>query len=310
MKSDISVIIPFLNEEENMAALCSTLDNYAVDKPFSIEAVFVDDGSTDRSVKILSQYSFKVIHAKIIRFSRNYGSHAALRAGVSRANGEYCMFFSADLQEPVELIGLLYERINQDYDMVGVQKGKVKVSFSEKITSKITYKLFRKFAVPNFPEGGINNVLFNQKVREQLNKNVELNSSIFLQILTMGYNFTTITCDYIERKMGKSKWTLSKKIKMFIDSFVAFSFAPIRFISILGCLMAFLGFTFALIVVIIRMFNLYPISIGWPTLISILMIGFGVTNISLGIIAEYLWRTLDAARSRPLFIIDEERELK
>jgi len=310
MKSDISVIIPFLNEEENMVDLCNTLDKYAVDKPFSIEAIFVDDGSTDRSVEILCQYLFKSLHAKVICLSKNYGSHAAIRAGISRSSGEYCMFFSADLQEPVELIGLLYEKITQGYDMVGVQKGKVKVSLFERIPSIITYKLTKKFAVANFPEGGINNVLFNHKVREQLNNNIELNSSIFLQILTMGYKFTTITCDYIERKKGKSKWTFGKKIKMFIDSFVAFSFAPIRFISMLGIFMAILGFAFALMIVILRIFDLYPISIGWPTLISILMIGFGVTNISLGIIAEYLWRTLDAARGRPLFIIDEERELR
>ena len=152
--------------------------------------------------------------------------------------------------------------------------------------------------------------MFNAKIRDNLNRHIEANSSIFLQILNMGYRFTLITCNYKERAKGKSKWTLGKKVKLFIDSFVAFSFAPIRFISVLGILLAVLGFLFGLSVVIIRLFHLYPLSLGWPTLVSVLTIGFGITNISLGIIAEYLWRTLDAARDRPVFLIDEEIPLE
>ena len=309
MKTNISVIIPFLNEEENIPELCMSLDKYAAGKPFSIEVVFVDDGSTDSSVELLTKYPFKTVSAKLIKLSKNYGSHAAIRAGVEKASGEYCMFFSADLQEPVELIGTLYEKINENFDAVMVQKGQVKVSISEKLFSKTYAKLMRKFAVPQFPDGGVNNIMFNQKIRQELNKNKEQNSSIFLQILSMGFKTTIITCNYKERKKGKSKWTLSAKIKLFIDSFVSFSFFPIRLISALGCAMAFFGFIFALIVVIIRIFGIYQLSMGWPTLISILSIGFGITNISLGIIAEYLWRTLDASRNRPLYIIDKEIEL-
>jgi dolichol-phosphate mannosyltransferase len=310
MKNDISVIIPFLNEEDNIIDLCDTLENFVVEKSFSVEVIFVDDGSTDRSVDILSKYKFKSLSAKVIKLSRNYGSHAALRAGVSRASGDYCMFFSADLQEPVELISLLYERVIQGYDMVGVQKGEVRISLFENLFSKLSHVLIKKFAVNMFPVGGINNLMFNNKIKDQLNQNVELNSSIFLQILNMGFKSTMITCDYIERKKGKSKWTFNKKIKIFIDTFVSFSFVPIRLISIIGFLMAFFGFIFALIIAIIRIFNIYPLSIGWPTLICILMICFGVTNISLGVIAEYLWRTLDASRGRPLYIINEEKDLK
>ena len=124
MKTDISVIVPFLNEEENIFSLCETLDGYAAGKPYRLEVLFVDDGSTDRSVERLREYAFQHIQARILRLSQNYGSHAALRAGVARAQSEYCMFFSADLQEPVELIGMLYDKIREGYDLVGVQKVK------------------------------------------------------------------------------------------------------------------------------------------------------------------------------------------
>ncbi|HPZ88515.1 MAG TPA: glycosyl transferase family 2, partial [Flavihumibacter sp.] len=98
--------------------------------------------------------------------------------------------------------------------------------------------------------------------------------------------------------------TLSKKIKLLIDSFVAFSFAPIRLVSFVGIMFFVLGILWSVYIIIRKIF-FDDLAAGWPALLSILMIGFGITNISLGVIAEYLWRTLDASRKRPVFIIDE-----
>ncbi|MCS6796684.1 MAG: glycosyl transferase family 2, partial [Raineya sp.] len=141
-------------------------------------------------------------------------------------------------------------------------------------------------------------------VQKLLNENIEANSSIFLQILTLGFSQSSISYQKQPRKAGKSKWTLSKKVKMLIDSFVAFSFFPIRLVSVVGIFLFIAGVVFASYL-IARKLILDDIKEGWTALVSILMIGFGVTNISLGIIAEYLWRTLDASRKRPVFIIDE-----
>src|SRR6185503_16883248 len=146
------------------------------------------------------------------------------------------------------------------------------------------------------------------KVAAEVNKNVEANSSIFLQILGMGFRQTSITYKKRERKTGVSKWTLSKKIKLFIDSFVAFSYAPIRFVTIVGIIFFFVGVLWSAYIVF-RKIAFDDLKAGWPAMMSILMIGFGVTNISLGIIAEYLWRTLDASRKRQVFIIDDIKEL-
>ena len=145
---------------------------------------------------------------------------------------------------------------------------------------------------------------FNKKVKENLDRNIEVNSSLQLQIFTLGYHSENVYYDKKERKVGKSKWTFSKKIKLFIDSFVAFSFAPIRMVSIIGILFFIAGAIWT-IYIVIRKLLFDDLASGWPALMSILMIGFGITNISLGIIAEYLWRTLDASRKRPLFIIDD-----
>jgi dolichol-phosphate mannosyltransferase len=151
--------------------------------------------------------------------------------------------------------------------------------------------------------------MFNRKVADEVNKNVEANSSIFLQILGLGFRQESISYKKRERQTGVSKWTLSKKIKLFIDSFVAFSYAPIRFVTIVGIIFFIVGMIWTLYIVIRKIF-FQDLAAGWPALMSILMIGFGITNISLGIIAEYLWRTLDASRKRQVYIIDEIKILK
>jgi dolichol-phosphate mannosyltransferase len=137
---------------------------------------------------------------------------------------------------------------------------------------------------------------------------VENNSSIFLQILTFGFKQDFIFYDKQPRQKGKSKWTLGKKIKLFIDSFIAFSYAPIRFVTAVGIFLFVVGILFSGYL-IFRKLAYDNLESGWPMLISILTLGFGITNISLGIIAEYLWRTLDSSRKRPVFIIDEIIEL-
>ena len=125
----------------------------------------------------------------------------------------------------------------------------------------------------------------------------------------LGFNQTKITYTKEDRLYGKSKWTLSKKIKLFLDTFLAFSYAPIRFVTIVGILFFALGFVWTGYI-IFRTILVGDLSSGWPSLISILMIGFGVTNISLGIIAEYMWRTMELSTKRPTFIIESIKEFR
>jgi dolichol-phosphate mannosyltransferase len=305
MQADISIITPVFNESENIDSLCSALDDYAFNKPYTLELIFVDDGSKDDSFERIEHYPFKNCKTKLVALSKNFGSHAAVRAGLQQATGKYTMFFSADLQEPVSLIDKLYCKIIEGYDVVYVYKEETQVKKSERFFSHMYATLIRRFAVPEFPEGGLNNYMICEKVRNVLVANVEANSSIMLQVVSLGFKSTSISCKYLQRMRGTSKWTLSRKIKMFIDSFVAFSYFPVRAVSLLGIFLALIGFIYGLYIIIVRLFNLFPFSAGFPTLVSLLLIGFGLTNLSLGVIAEYLWRTLDAARGRPVFLIDK-----
>lgn len=306
----VSLVIPFLNEEPNLPILLNELEQYSKDLDFWLEVVFVDDGSSDRSCEIINSANPKNFSAKLVRLSRNYGSHAAIRAGILHASAPNCTFIGADLQEPLEMVTRMVSKMREGYDIVCVQKHNVEAGFATRMFTRIYTSLVRKYAVPGFPSGNVNNILINEKVKEQLNRHIECNSSVSLQIINMGYRQALIDCDFQARMHGKSKWTLGKKIKLFIDSFVAFSFMPIRLVSIVGIIMAILGFLFGLAIVINKLVNPLAVIEGYATLAALILFSSGVTNISLGIIAEYLWRAYDASRKRPPFVVSDVQQIK
>ncbi|MDB5119079.1 MAG: glycosyl transferase family 2 [Sphingobacteriales bacterium] len=301
----ITVIIPIFNEYAGIPFLVKSLNRFFKENAdFKGEVIFVNDGSTDQSANLLTEIVHETYGAKVINLSRNFGSHAALRAGVAHASGDYICFNYADLQDPLELITIMIVKMEQGNGIVWAQRETGSISVIERIFSTSYAYLMKKFAFDNFPDKGFDIVMFDKKVAKELVRNVEANSSIFLQILGLGFRQTSITYKKRDRQTGKSKWTLSKKIKLFVDSFVAFSFAPIRLVSIIGILFFLLGLAWTGYIVFRKLF-FDDLASGWPALVSILMLGFGITNIALGIIAEYLWRTLDASRKRPVYIIDE-----
>jgi len=300
---ELDIIIPFLNEYGALPHLIDELTRFSQQHPdLHFHVIFVDDGSTDGSHTYLQAQGNLPFPASLLILSKNFGSHSALRAGLTYSTAPYITFMYADLQDPLDLIPQMFSKIHKGCSIVWANRVGNSNVLWELFFSKIYSGLMRKFAVSNYPDTGFDVVIFTQQVRDLLNKNVESNSSLFLQILTYGFPQDTISYQKRARKSGTSKWTLSKKIKVFIDSFVTFSYAPVRLVSIIGIAFAIIGIIWMLIIVI-QAFSIGGMVIGWPTLICVLLIGFGVTNFSLGILAEYLWRTLEAARNRPVFVV-------
>ncbi|MCB9252332.1 MAG: glycosyltransferase [Flavobacteriales bacterium] len=306
---NLSVIIPVYNEEESLPGLFENLEYFFNTKyDQNTEIVFVDDGSTDRTAELILNNRSRSYPSKLVRLSKNYGSHAALNAGVSVASGELIVNLNADLQDPLELIPKLSEKIHEGNDIVWAHRKTTQTGIVEKTFSGLFALLVQKFINKNYPGSGLDVVMYNSKVRKQLLENQEINSSYFLQIMNLGFNQDSIYFDRKERKLGRSKWSLSKKIKLMLDTFVSFSYAPVRLVTIVGILFSLIGFMW-MIYIIFRKIFVGDLVSGWPALISILMLGFGITNLSLGIIAEYLWRILDASRNRKSYIISEVKEI-
>ena len=238
---DITVIIPFLNEESNIDRLGSELMNFIKSKPgIQFEVILVNDGSTDNSVEVIKRTAFPPL-TKLISFSQNYGSHAALRAGIMHSKGKYITFLYADLQDPIENIGIMYEKAQEGNDIIWAHRAGTQNSFLERWFSKFYSRLMQKYVNRKYPNKGFDVVLFNRKVADAVNKNIEGNSSVFLQVLNLGFRQDFVEYKKVARKAGKSKWTIAKKIKLLIDSFVAFSFAPIRLVSFIGIIFFIVG---------------------------------------------------------------------
>ena len=307
-KNLVSIVIPIYNEEDGIHILIKKISEYYLVRKFEFEIIFVNDGSKDLSHQEILKYKPLQFPCKLISLSRNFGAHAAVRAGFNISKGKLTTCIPADLQISFDAIEILYLKALEGFDIVyGVREVKDSGTFG-KMFSRLYARLMQKYVNKDFPFKGLETLMISEKVKDSFNKNIESNSSVFLQALSIGFNKSFIDIEKSDRKTGKSKWTVSNKIKLLIDSFVAFSYAPIRFVSFIGISFFVIG-VFWTIYVIIRNFLYDDIASGWPALTSILLLGFGITNIGLGIIAEYLWRTLDSSRNRPVFIIDDIVEL-
>jgi dolichol-phosphate mannosyltransferase len=297
----ISVIIPIKDEEENIPSLYQRLHSLSLGIQHNFEFIFVDDGSTDRSYSILRDMALRDRRVKVIKFSRNFGSHAGCMAGLLFSNGDACVFISADMQEPPEVIKSFIEHWEKGYEVViGCREdGSV-----NNIFSSVYYFFVKNYALGNIPTKGTDFFLIDKKVRNAISSMEEKNTSVFGLILWCGFRQIFLPYKREKRSKGASKWTLGKKIKLFIDTFVSFSFFPIRMMSVMGIAVAFIGFVYAVIIIFNRFFLAHAIE-GWSSLMVALLLVSGIQMLMLGMLGEYLWRNYDESRHRPSFIVSE-----
>lgn len=303
--SKLSIVIPVYFNELNLEDLYADLQKKVLPFLPDYELVFVDDGSQDRSYEILLQLAKVDKKIKLVKLSRNFGSHAAILAGLSHCTGDCAMMKAADLQEPSEMILDMFEKWKNGNNVVLAVRSGRQESAVQKWFSNTYYKIMRKIAIKNMPEGGFDCFLIDRKVIQVLTLMDEKNSSLMAQILWAGFKTDMVYYVRLEREKGKSRWTLSKKIKLFIDSILSFSYFPIRFITGLGVFVVFVTFIYMIYILLNKFLVGIPVE-GWTTLMITNLFFYGLILLTLGMIGEYLWRTFDAARSRPTYIVEEE----
>ncbi len=303
----VSVIIPCYYNELNIPATTAELLNNERRFPTEVEFEYmmVDDGSKDNTLNALKkfkeQYPEKV---KIIKLSGNFGSYNAIQAGMKYATGDCTVVIAADLQDPPELMVKMYEYWSKGVKLVVANRNNREDSFTARIFSQQYQKLIRKYALPNLPKGGFDYCLFDKQLREEVIALNENNTNSLYLLMWLKYDYVAIPYTRTAREVGKSRWTLKKKIKLFIDSFVSFSYAPLRLITVSGLIMGILSFVYALYVLFARLTGLIQLE-GWTTMMVVFLLVAAFQMISIGIIGEYLWRNLEASRKRPAYIVDE-----
>ena len=271
------------------------------------EIVMVDDGSGDNSWNVMNEIRTMDENVRLVKLSRNFGEHAALLAGLSVSTGDCAVTKQADLQEDSTLILDMYESWKQGNKVVlavrrSRDESKVKVFFAN-----MYYALIRKFVNKDMPVGGCDCYLIDRQVIQVLELLDEKNSSLTLQVLWAGFKTDKIYFDRKDREKGVSRWTFAKKFKLVIDSMMSFSYAPIRFMSYVGIIFDIIA-VILFISVLVEYFTVGTPIAGWPSLMCVVLCSSGLILLMMGILGEYLWRVLDAARNRPPFIIDEIKE--
>lgn len=304
----LSLIIPLYKSEMNVYNAYYEIRRILLDREngFETELIFVNDGSPDKSIDIVKEIYEKDNRVKYISFSRNFGMHAAILAGMEVASGDCISSISCDLQDPLELLIEMFRKWQEGNKVVLANRQERDDPFFTKLFANIYYKLLRKNGLKSMPDGGFDFYLIDKQVKDDLIKMKEKNSDIHCQIVWLGYKPYIFKYKRKNRKAGKSSWTFKKKVKLFIDSFVSFSYAPINLVTSLGFLMSILGLVFAVKVLIDRLLSNIDVE-GWSSLIIVILIIGGVQLIMLGIIGEYLWRNFDETRKRPNYVIDEKR---
>ena len=303
----LSIIIPCYFNEDNIPVTTERLLQNETSFPndVSFEYVFVDDGSKDNTFsRLMEFYNNFPQKVKVVKLVANVGSYNAILAGMNFASGDCCVVLAADLQDPPELIVKMYQYWTRGNRLVVANREKREDPFFQSLFSNITHFLTRKFALKNFPKGGFDLVLFDQKLCDEIVRINERNTNTLTLLLWLGYDYVTIPYVRKKRDIGKSRWTLSKKVKLFIDSFVAFSFFPIRLITSVGLILGLLSFLYGMFLIIARLSGLVQVQ-GWTSMMVVMLFVSSFQMIALGIIGEYVWRALDASRERPNFIIDQ-----
>ncbi len=303
----ITIITPcFFNELNIPVTAAKLLSNEKLfDQDVTFEYILVDDGSRDGTwnelIKFQSQFPQKV---KVIKLVRNFSSTNAVFAALKFATGDCNVIISADLQDPPELIHALYTHWRKGYKLVLANRSNREESGFQKFFSNTTHWLVQKFGLRNLPDGGFDMNLFDREIKDVLVKMNDKNSYFPYLLIWLGYDYVSIPYVRKKREIGKSTYTVSKKIKAFIDSFVAFSYFPIRAISITGITLGIIAFFYGAFIIVTKLSGLVPVG-GWTTIMVVLLFVSSFQMTALGIIGEYVWRGLEAARNRPNYIIDQ-----
>lgn len=300
-----SIVVPVYYNESNLSDTIHHLLALADSLPeYRMELVMVDDGSGDNSLGVLREFQLKYPDIiKVVKLTRNFGSMAAIQAGFTIATGDCVGMISADLQDPPEIFLDMIAHWEKGNKAVFAIRQDREENLLQKILSNIYYSLIRKLAIGNYPAGGFDFFLVDRQVVTELNRINEKNTNLMTLAFWLGFQPVMIPYVRRQRSKGRSRWTFAKKVKLFIDTFVAFSFFPIRILSIMGLVVAMGSFLYGAFVLFYWLF--YGIEVkGYVPIIVVLSFNSGLQMAMLGVLGEYLWRTLDEVRRRPHFVID------
>lgn len=305
-KKLISIIVPMYFEEEVANECYNRLTEVMKKSELNYELIFVNDGSTDKTLPILKEIAKNDERAKIISFSRNFGHQNAVTAGIFEATGDALVIIDADLQDPPELIPDFVAKWEEGYDVVYAKRKQRKgETWFKLLTAKCFYKFLHSMSEVEIPKDTGDFRLIDRKVAEVFKNMPERNRFIRGMMSWIGFKQYALEYERQERFAGTTKYPLKKMLKFASDGIIAFSSKPLKIISYIGCITIFFSIILLIYSLVIRIIgvNAQP---GWTSIIMAISLFSGVQLLSLGIIGQYIARIYDESKNRPLYIVDEK----
>ncbi len=309
-KVNISIVVPCFNEQETVTIFYNEVSKVMQKMNFSdsSEFIFVDDGSSDKTLEIIKALAKKDKKVHYISFSRNFGKEAALYAGLSKASGKYTAVMDADLQDPPSLLPQMLEAIEKEgYDCAASRRVTRKNEpIIRSFFARAFYRIMGKMSDVPVVDGARDFRLITEKYKNAVLSLCERNRFTKGIFPWVGFNTKWFAYDNIERVAGKTKWSFWKLFLYSIDGIIGFSTKPLAFSAVAGILGIILSFIMIVFIIIRKLVFGDPVQ-GWASLVCIILFVGGIQLFTTGIAGLYISKIYTEVKQRPLYIVKEEK---
>lgn len=303
----ISIIVPCYREEKALPHFWSVLKKTTESfNDVEFEFLFVDDGSSDNTLKVIKEIYKEDHRVRYVSFSRNFGKEAAMYAGLEKATGDYIAIMDADMQDPPDLLPEMYRIVKEtEYDCAAARrvnrKGEPHI---RSFCARMFYKVMRKLTNIEIVDGARDFRLMSRQMTDAIISVSEYNRFSKGIFSWVGFNTKWLEYENIERVDGETKWSMWKLMLYSLEGIIAFSTMPLAISSVLGIILCFASFI-SIIFIIIRELIWQGSAYGWPSAICIILLLFGIQLFSIGVLGQYLAKTYLEVKKRPIYIIKE-----
>jgi len=305
MQKLISVVVPMYFEEEVAQECYNRLKSVMLQNNINYEFVFVNDGSTDRTMEILSEIAANDYRTKIVNFARNFGHQVAVTAGIAAAKGDAIVIIDADLQDPPEVIPELIAKWEEGYEVVYAKRKQRKgETWFKLLTAKYFYKFLNYMSDIDIPKDTGDFRIIDRKVADVFNQMTERNRFIRGMMSWVGFRQTYVEYERDERFAGETKYPLKKMIKFASDGIIAFSTKPLRIVMTLGLLSVLVSIIVLLYTITVKIIGTGT-QTGWASIMVAITFFSGIQLLGLGIVGQYIARIYDESKNRPIYIVKE-----
>ncbi len=304
----ISIVVPMYYEEE-VAEECykRIVKVFEELKNYEYEIIFVDDGSKDKTLEILTKIANNDKNAKIISFSRNFGHQAAVQAGLKFVTGDAVVIIDADLQDPPELMKQMIELWENGNEVIYAKRTKRKGESCFKLLSaKLFYQILNGLSSVEIPKDTGDFRLADRKVVDVINSMPEHNKFLRGLFSWVGFKQTPLQYERNERYAGKTKYPLGKMLNLAKDGIFSFSTKPLKFVGMIGGFSILISIAILIYAFISYIYKLNNLTAGWTSIMVTITFFTGIQLLSLWIIAEYIARIYEESQNRPIYIIDKK----